>query len=198
MGFNNKDIIILGCQRSGKTTLSNILSTKDNYSIFSVDSLIQAFDIALPQSNITRKMKIVEKTKILTPFIGIYMKKFKNDYPNQKCILESCQLLPKDIMAEESLKNAQMVCLGYPNASEEEIFHNIRKNDKFANSPYTYNMNDEQLKCSIPFWIKYSKFLQKESKELRIPFYETNIKRYETLSTIADNLLCMCYDNIEH
>lgn len=188
MSKENQNIIILGCQRAGKTTLSRILAQKSNYSIMSIDSLIYAFSQNMPQLNINTNTKISEKTEVLAPFVASYFESFMRDYPNQKFILECCQLLPISVMKQKVLNRCKIICLGYPNASVDEIYDNIRKNDPNIRSSYTKNLTDEDLKKRIQSWIKYSQILQTQSNKLKIPFYETNINRNQILKEIADKL----------
>ena len=188
MNYLKDNIIVLGCQRSGKTTLSNILVNNGKYSIISVDSLIYAFQRVYPETNIDRNSKIIEKSKTLTPFVAKYVESFRKDYSNVPCIIEACQLLPIDVMKEKLFCKNKIVCLGFPEASEDEIFENIRKNDINITS-YTKKMSDYELKENIKYWIEYSKVLKKQAEKLGIPFYETNIDRQDVLTQIAEQLI---------
>ena len=183
----NKNIMILGCQRSGKTTLANMICDRGKYSIFSVDALIYAFENTIPETGINKRSKIDDKSKVLTPFVASYFENIMKNYPNQNFILECCQLLPRDVVKEDIFKNFNIVCLGYPNATPEEIKSNIRENDKLLDFSYSKTMTDEYLNRAIPCWIEYSKNLQRVAKKLSIPFYETNNNREKTLEKIADS-----------
>ena len=189
MNTYNKNLIILGCQRSGKTTLSNMLYQKNNnYHIISTDALVHAFEMSLPNLNINRNSNISEKSQLFAPFIAAYLHSFKRNYPNQNYIIESCQLFPKHILEEPYFKNDKIICLGYPNATPEEIFQNIRSSDISLRNPYTKQMSDKELKKIIPIWIRYSQFLEKASTRNHIPFYETNKNRNQILNKIVNEI----------
>lgn len=185
-----KNIIILGCQRSGKTTLANLLKNSGIYTLFSVDSLIYSFEKNIPQAGINTKTEIREKSPILTKFISDYFVGFSRCYPNHNYLIESCQLLPKDIINDKVLNKCIIICLGYPNATVEEIYKKIRENDKnnFKNS-YTTIKTEEELKKLIEIWILYSKRLKEDCEKFSIPFYETNVNREETLKHIVNSII---------
>lgn len=187
MKESNNDIIILGCQRAGKTTLAKLISDEKNCSIISVDSLIYSFQEIFPELNIDRKTKIIEKSKKLTPFVSKYLESFKKDYPNKMCIVEACQLLPLDVKKQKRICKNQIICLGFPNASEDEIFNNIREYDLNINS-YTKKMSDDELKENIKYWIKYSKTLKLQAEKLGIPFYETDKNREKVINEIINDI----------
>lgn len=117
MSSNNKNIIILGCQRSGKTTLTKLLTKNSNYNIFPIDSLVFAFEKGMPEIGINSSTYITEKSKQFAPFLDSYFKAFSINYPKQKYIIEGCQLLPEDVICQPHLAKSHIICLGYPNAT---------------------------------------------------------------------------------
>lgn len=132
-----KDIIIIGCPRSGKTTLANMLQKQINYQIISLDSLVYAFEQNFPQIGISRKGSFHEKSQKIVPFLSKYIKNYKLDYPNQNFIIEGCQMTPYDIIQKFDIRQIKCICLGYPNANQKSILENIRKNDKCMTLSYT-------------------------------------------------------------
>ncbi len=188
MQGNAKNIIILGCQRSGKTTLAKMLASESNYTLFSADSLIYAFDRNIPNNTINSKVAIVDKSYLLTHFIEDYFLSFTRNYKSQKFLIDSCQLLPKDVMNSKLLSRSTIICLGYPDATVDELFLRIREVDKNSNA-YTESLSDSELVKSIQSWIKYSKMLQYDCKKLEIPFYSTNIDRDNVLENLAKKII---------
>lgn len=186
MKSNSDNIIILGCQRAGKTTLTKKLCEKSKYTIFSVDALVYALENSMPETNIQLSTPIPEKSKRFVPFLASYFKSFKRNYPNEKYIIESCQILPNDLLSEPFFKGYNIVCLGYPHATIDEIFNNIRKSDQFIKNPYSAQLSDELLTSRIKTWISYSQILEEQCKKLNINFFETNINRNNVLNNIVD------------
>ena len=117
-----------------------------------------------------------------------YFGSFCKEYPKNKYVIEACQLFPRDVKSQPIFKKCQIVCLGYPNASIDEIFNNIRTNDEKIKNAYTNFLSDDELRKVIKSWIFYSQFLKKQSDKLGIPFYETNKNRDEILNGILNQI----------
>ena len=68
--MNKKDIIIIGCPRSGKTTLTNIIMENDStYYNISLDSLVIAMKTTMLEIGINERSKVREISKKLIPFV---------------------------------------------------------------------------------------------------------------------------------
>ncbi len=185
-----KDIIIIGCQRSGKTTLANMLIKDDNsYHNISLDSLAIAIKRTIPEIGISDGSTIKFISKRIVPFLVTYLKSYKCDYPDKYYLVEGIQINPDHLMREEFFQNANIICLGFPNATIHEIFSNIRNEDKNLRFSYTKTLSDDKLKDKISFYIEYSKFLQRKCNEYNIPFYETNKNRKQVLEMIYNNIM---------
>ena len=79
--LSENDIIILGCPRSGKTTLTNmIIKEEQDYQVISLDSLMIAIKQIFLELEINNKSKVSEMSKKIIPFLSIYLKNFKSNY----------------------------------------------------------------------------------------------------------------------
>ena len=92
-----KNIIILGAARSGKTTLAQMIHKKYNYSIVSIDSFVSALKEGFPELGITHS-NTENKFKVLPKFVFSYMNKIINEYPNERFVLEGWHVYPSDIV----------------------------------------------------------------------------------------------------
>ena len=186
----NKDIIIIGCQRSGKTTLTNKLMKNDSsYHNISLDSLTMAIKKTMPELGVKEHSKIRLVSKRIVPFLSIYLEYYKRNYPDKKYIIEGLQINPDHLMSEPFFNNAKVICLGFPTATIDEIFYNIRREDEKLSYSYTRELPDDELKERISFYIRYSRFLQSKCAEYNIPFYETNKNREQVLNSIFKTLV---------
>ena len=62
--LSENDIIILGCPRSGKTTLTNmIIKEEQDYQVISLDSLMIAIKQIFLELEINNKSKVSEMSK---------------------------------------------------------------------------------------------------------------------------------------
>lgn len=188
--MNKKDIIIIGCPRSGKTTLTNIIMENDStYYNISLDSLVIAMKTTMPEIGINERSKVRKISKKLVPFVVAYLRNYRRNYPEKKYIIEGFQLTPEDIINEKFFNDAQVICLGFPNATLDEILHNIRGADNDLLFSYTKKMDNDELKERISFSLKYSRYLQERCKKYGIPFFETEKDRKTTLYNIFNTLI---------
>lgn len=185
-----EDIIIIGCPRSGKTTLSRMIMENDAlYNNISLDSLTIAIKRTMPEIGIKEASKIEVISKRIVPFLVSYLKRYKIDYPNNKFLIEGIQINPEQLISESFFKDFRIICLGYPNATIDELFYNIRNEDKQLSFSYTKKMSDKELREKISSYIRYSIFLQKKCNDYSIPFYETNQNRSNVLNNIYNTLI---------
>lgn len=180
-----KNIILLGCARSGKTTLAKLIHEKYNYSIISIDSMVSAFKYALPEVGITNK-NTPNKFEILPNFVYNYIKKFMHEYPNENFILEGWHVFPKNIYKLVKEIDIDIICLGYTNISSKEMLNFIRENEKEYD--YTKNMSDEDLLDLINNHIEYSKTLKKQCSEINIPFFDISYNKEQVTKKIISYL----------
>lgn len=104
-------------------------------------------------------------------------------YTDRKFVLEGWHNLPDYFMPFINKEEFVIVCLGYPNADEEEMFKKIRENDTEHDN--TKNTSDEKLKKLIhDSKIEKSKILKQQSIKWGIPFFETDKDRQEQLKNV--------------
>lgn len=178
-----KNVIIFGCPRAGKTSLAKMLNEELKYNIISIDSIVTAFQAVFPEMGITHHAPIDEKSKKFSPFLYEYFKRAIWEYTDRKFVLEGWHNLPDYFMPFINKEEFVIVCLGYPNADEEEMFKKIRENDTEHDN--TKNTSDEKLKKLIhDSKIEKSKILKQQSIKWGIPFFETDKDRQEQLKNV--------------
>lgn len=184
--MNNKNIVILGAARSGKSTLAKILQEEYNYSIISIDSFVSALRDAFPELGITHS-NTENKFKLLPQFVYSYMKKIIKEYPNQKFVLEGWHVYPDDMAKLFANDDVKMICLGYNEISCDEALTLIRVNEN-ANS-YTKNMSDDEVKRLILNHIEYSRILKEKCIDYGIEFWDTSFDREKKLKEIVKRII---------
>ena len=97
-------------------------------------------------------------------------------------MLEGWHNLPDYFMPLINRENYVVVCLGYPNANEKDLFEKIRQNDTSHDN--TVNVTDEHLKRLIHESKISSQFLEKQCQKWDIPFFETDKNRVEALNQV--------------
>ena len=137
--LSENDIIILGCPRSGKTTLTNmIIKEEQDYQVISLDSLMIAIKQIFLELEINNKSKVSEMSKKIIPFLSIYLKNFKSNYPKSKIIIEGFQILLEDIIENPDFNKSTIIGLGFTDISE----------DKKYNIPFFDNGNNRSQKLN--------------------------------------------------
>lgn len=164
-----KNIIIAGCSRTGKTTLS-MLFKEMGYTHYKMDTIKRGiynnfcFDKNDDWKNISPKM---------AHLIAIIINECNSDKIKNKefyCI-DTCHLYPIDI-ANEKLKNTIIVFLGYTDLNKNDKLINIRKYD--SNNIWTSSKSDKEILDNIELGIKYSKEVKKQCNNLKIPYFDTS------------------------
>ncbi len=178
-----KNIIIFGCPRAGKTTLAKMLNEELKYNIISIDSIVEAFKNIFPNMGITHHAPINEKSKKFSPFLYEYLNRAIWEYTDRNFVLEGWHNLPDYFMPLIDREKFVIICLGYPNADEEDMFKKIRQNDTEHDN--TKNVSDEHLKKLIhESKCEMSEILKKQSIKWEIPFFETDKERDKQLLNI--------------
>lgn len=184
--MKNKNIIVLGAARAGKSTLAQMIHDKYNYNIISIDSFVSALSYAFPNLGITHS-NTKNKFKLLPPFVYSYMKKITNEYPSQNFVLEGWHVYPNEISRIFSDMDVKIICLGYTKIGCDEVFNIIRKNEK--DNSYTKQMTDLKLKELILNHIEYSKILKEQCNKNNIEFYDTSFNRDDILKKAMEYLM---------
>lgn len=179
-----KNVIVFGCPRAGKTTIARRLNKELNYNIISIDSIVTAFQTVLPNDGITHSADIQEKSKKFSPFLYEYFKRCIWEYTDRNFVLEGWHNLPDYFMPLIEQEKYVIVCLGYPNVDEKDLFKKIRLNDTEHDN--TVNITDEHLEGLIKRSKESSKMLKEQCKKWNIPFFETDKNRIQALDDVME------------
>lgn len=186
MKMKDKNIIILGTARSGKSTLAHMLHDKYNYSIISIDSFVSALRDAFPDIGITHS-NTENKFELLPKFVYSYMKKIIKEYPNEKFVLEGWHVYPDDMAKLFDNDDIKIICLGYIEISCDEALTLIRTNE--SDNSYTRNMSDDEVRNLVLNHIRYSEILKEKCERCGIDFYDTSFDREKKLKEIMKYLV---------
>lgn len=106
------------------------------------------------------------------PFLKAYLwlhREWK-DYP---IILDTTHLFPEQIIELGWHTTYKVAFLGYPSATMEQKFKDIR-NYADAKADWTANVSDDELKPMITIMIAFSQTLQAKCAEHNLPFFDTS------------------------
>ena len=164
-----KHVIIGGCARSGKTTLSLKLRDK-GFIHYKMDTIKRGLDNNFYAGKIKLWTDASPKfAKLITRIIS----EADTDIISgiEWYIIDTTHLYPKDIVSIYNPKNTIIVFLGYPNMNAKDKVKKIREYD--PKNGWTWTKDDLFLENSAKEDIEYSIEAKKECEENNIMFFDT-------------------------
>lgn len=187
-----KNIAIFGSSRSGKSTLSRMISKRfPNYHIFNGDTIRDTFAEILPINNINTENGIGMKDDFPLFLSTLFYKNIEKNEGDFNFIVETCDILPQKAKELFDKENTIILFLGTPKRTVEYHFSQIRKYQ--TNKDWTYYRTDENIIEESIYWLKKSKEFENECKALNIWYVDTSFDRdnilEETLNDIEKLIL---------
>ncbi|GHV04197.1 hypothetical protein FACS189485_09060 [Spirochaetia bacterium] len=173
----NKNIIIAGVPRAGKSTISHILSKKYGYQHISMDSIIAGFEKIFPETGINTyaEMPSFEIMKNISnkisKFISAMYKSGEYDEFNEKIVIDIYQLLPDDYVKNIGNENFEIYYFITSNVTAEERFQILKENDN--KNDYTYYYSDEENRENCFNIVEQSKIIKGQCVKNNLPYFET-------------------------
>jgi len=173
MEYNNKNILILGQPRSGKTTLARMIYANSNqYSLISLDHLRGTFAEVYPELGISSNSD-ERLYNAFSLFVSTFLKKASKKDKNILYIIEGCDITFEKAMELFNTEDNFIVFMGKTELSVEEMFDNVRYYDGITNA-WTTERSDEELKIWIKDYIRISCDNQRKCSENNILFLDTS------------------------
>ncbi len=185
----DKNILIIGSARSGKTTLAKKLVKEKGYSLISIDNIVSGFE-AFPELNIRHDNGDVDTASNLAPFLIKYFTELSEGdafYDGIKYVIEGTHIdfekLMPFLQSDKYKKKYEIIGLTYNKITKEKMFEDIKKYD--TEDDWTYWCDDDELKGNIEWFIKRNKFFNNKFKEYNIKTYDTSFDRDKVLEQIV-------------
>ena len=185
----DKNILIIGSARSGKTTLAKKFVKEKGYSLISIDDIVSGFE-AYPELNIHHDGDDMITSEKLAPFLRklfIELSEGNAFYDGIKTVIEGThidfeQLIPF-LQSDKYKDKYEIIGLTYNFITEEEMYNNIRKYD--TEDDWTYWCSDDELRGNVKYFIERNKYFNEKFEEYNIDFYDTSYNREDVLSEIV-------------
>lgn len=186
----DKNILIIGAARSGKTSLAKKFVKEKGYSMISIDDIVSGFE-AYPELNILHDGKDTETSTRLVPFLIKFFTELSEGsafYDGVKFVIEGThidfeKLIP--VLQNDKFKNKyEIIGLTYNDVDSETLYNNIKKYD--TEDDWTYWCSDEKLRDNVEYFIKRNRFFSDKFKEYNITSYDTSFDREEVLDRIIN------------
>ncbi len=175
-----KNILIIGAPRCGKTTLARKIVKEYGYNIISLDDIICAFE-QIPECGIRHDGKALEVAERFGGFLCGYLKELSegpNFYGGVKYVIEGTHIDLKRVMPmlreEKYFFKYDVIGLLFDGTDPEKLYNDVKAHD--TEDDWTYWCDDKLLleKCECFIW-KNGYFADK--------FKKHNIKTY----TVTDD-----------
>ena len=182
-----KNIVIIGPPRTGKTTLSKlIVKTLSIYSVINTDVIREGIFKTFLKDISRNEQKAIIKSAFPI-FLDKMLEQYKNYYnPDLYYIIEGDILSIEDALVLRDRYNIDIICIGKPNISAENLFKVIKKNcAKYG--CWTEKYTDIELLDKCKKIIDQSKIEERISKKNGIIYLDTS-KNNNCLLEYAKNL----------
>ena len=184
-----KNILIIGSARSGKTTLAKKFAKEKGYSLISIDHIVSGFE-AYPELNIRHDNGDVDTATNLAPFLIKYFTELSEGntfYDGIKFVIEGThidfeQLMPF-LQSEKYQEKYEIIGLVYNDITEEEMFNDIKRYD--TEDDWTYWVSDEELRGDVRWFLQRNRFFSDKFKQYNIKTFDTSHNREEVLNEIV-------------
>lgn len=185
----NKNILIIGPARSGKTTLSRKICKEFGYSIINLDDIICSFEEAFPELGIRHDYNDVKVANRFTPFLKRYLRELSegpNFYNNIKYVIEGVSINFEDLFPVIDKEKYIIIGLTYNKITSEKLFENIKSND--TEDDWTYYCTEKELKSNVDYFIESNKYFNSKFIKHNIKTYDVSDNRDNTFTQIINDI----------
>lgn len=189
-----ENIAIFGSSRSGKSTLSKMISKKyPHYHIIIGDDIEWAFQQTLPSYKINNNGGSGMEEDFPNFLSCLFYQSIKSNDGIFNYIIETCDITPKKAQELFNKKNTIILFLGISQLTVEQHFSEIRKYE--TERDWTYKRSDDQLMEHCKYWLSKSKEYENECKRLNIWYVDTSFNREEVLNSTLEKIENMILAN---
>ena len=188
----DKNILIIGAARSGKTSLAKRIAKEKGYSLISIDDIVSGFE-AYPELQIHHDGDAIDTARRLAPFLIKYLTELSEGttfYGGIKFVIEGThidfeQLMPF-LQSDKYSSKYEIIGLTFNDIDEQQLYNYIKKYD--TEDDWTYWCNDEELKGNVRYFIERNKYFNEMFKQYRIRSFDTSFNREQIMDQIIDSL----------
>lgn len=185
------NIIVAGVPRSGKSTISHILSKEYGYQHIRMDSIIAGFEKCFPETGINtyQGLSSMDTLRVIsgkiTPFVRAMLDSVSYDENEPGMVIDMYQLLPEDYDTYLRGANCDIVYFITSDVTPEERFQIQKQYD--TEKDYSYYKSDEELREGAEYIVEQSLLIKEQCEKYGIPYYETARERDRTFQQFLQN-----------
>ena len=178
-----KNIIIWGCSRSGKTSISKRIKDIYNLNLVEIDCIKEAYKVTNTHMNLSNCDDFVLGEK-LNEYLAAYINKIVSisNVHGEYYIFEGTAICLPRLMESIDLNKFIIFCLGYPNITWEQKYQELTLyENKFD---WTIKLGEEDKKCFCKKNIETSKTIKSIAQQLDVHFFDTSYNREKVFCEI--------------
>ena len=186
------NIIIAGVPRSGKSTISRMLSKRFGYQHISMDSIIAAFEKCFPETGVNtyQGLSSLETLQVISgkmaPFVRAMLDSSGHSDGEHGMVVDMYQLLPEDYDKHLRGANCEIFYFITSDVTAEERFAIQKKYD--TPKDYTFYKSDEELKEGAQYIVEQSLLMKAQCEKFGLKYYETARNREEVFEQFFRDL----------
>ena len=178
-----KNMLIIGSDKSGKTTLANLINDKFDCNVVNLDNIINAFETTFPKEDSSNYDEF--ETNFIINYINQISDK-KNFYSNKKVVLEGKILFIDKIIDKIDLTKISVIGLTYNDVELEKFASDIKE---YASNidMFRYYSNSILIKKATKF-IEDNKMINSLLEQYDINSYDVSENRNQTFYEILSDI----------
>ena len=185
-----KNILIIGAARSGKTTLAKRFSKEIGYSLISIDDIVSGLE-AYPELRIHHDGGAADTAARLAPFLLRYLTELSEGntfYDGVRSVIEGThidfeQIIPF-LQSEKYSRKYEIIGLTFNHIKEQELYDRIRRYD--TEDDRTYWCDDAGLREHVRSFIARNRFFAAKFQRYHITSYDTSHDRDHVFDGILE------------
>lgn len=182
-----KNIVILGVARSGKTTLSRMITEKfSNYQILNGDCIRSTFQKVFPEVGINKFKGHGMKNDFALFCSELFKNEIKYNKNYYNYIFESCDISPYNARKFFCNNDTSVIFLIYPSLNVNEIIYNYKYYAEKGD--YMLKKTEEEILDRAQMWLEKSKQFKLECEQNNIRYIDVSYNRNEVFKKIIDEL----------
>lgn len=187
-----KHIIIAGVPRSGKSTISQIISKKYGYQHISMDSVIAGLERAFPETGINSDADTDawENVKYISSRMAVFIQAMIDSGEYDECdygmVIDIFQLLPHHYVQDIDSSVCDIFYFGSSEVTLEDRYELLKKYD--TPNDYSYYKSEAELRKDCADIVAVSKQFKEQCRKYDLPYYDTAYDREQKFESVLGAL----------
>lgn len=183
-----KHIIIAGVPRSGKSTLSQIISKNFGYQHISMDTIIAGIEQVFPETGINSDANsdLLGNIGYISSKMSVFIRAMIDSGEYNECdygmVIDIFQLLPQHYVKYIDHSVCDIYYLGTSEVTSAERYRLLKRYDTLKD--YTYYKSEEENQKDCADIVMISKNLKQLCSTYDLPYFDTSYNREQIFKSV--------------